>query len=327
MPQDKYTVRVSISSKRKMKLHLILAVIGISLQLVLASTCYRSERVYCVNSNQSNSSLQSSNSCQPLDNYVSKPKIYFTSNSTFLFLKGQHQHNYQLQVNNVSNLCMLSNDPETLIVCNKANVGFTFKNVTNITLVNLVFTKCGQRFRSEDNRMNIATLAFIMGTNLNLTNIVTNYSNVSGVYIININGPVTIQNSTFANAYNRKVLHYGGNSIIYNCFTRNRNPLSDMKLKVTDTKFMNNSFDRSICNQSNDQLASGLFLLVKCSRAFVEFTNVHFVNNSGCEGGNMAMIVYTKNLTKNFKKPMRISDCFFVMVILVEVEEGGYLFP
>ena len=98
--------------------------------------------------------------CRNLSYYISQPGHYFTSNTTIIFLEGQHSFDSTdlVKVNNVHNLTLkgqgqwpVAGAEETvmqstvIINCTRGRGGFIFDTGYNITIEGLTVTNCGQR--------------------------------------------------------------------------------------------------------------------------------------------------------------------------------------
>ena len=84
--------------------------------------------------------------CLTLSEYAQQPHHYLTSNTTLLLLPGDHALSVNFTVENVSEfeIHASSSSPHAVkIVCQQL-VGFTFRNISHMTLHGLTFTSCGK---------------------------------------------------------------------------------------------------------------------------------------------------------------------------------------
>ena len=84
--------------------------------------------------------------CLTLSEYAQQPHHYLTSNTTLLLLAGEHVLSVNFTVENVSDFeisASLSSPHAVKIVCQQL-VGFTFRNMSHMTLHSLTFTSCGK---------------------------------------------------------------------------------------------------------------------------------------------------------------------------------------
>ena len=110
---------------------LIISVIVQALVLVRAS-----EHTYFVKPNNVSTSCQSHMSpCLTLDEYAANQSEFFTSNSTFLFLPGNHTTTTVVLLVNVSNIVLRGNDsnPESCLT----DWSIECKSVVNLVLQGL----------------------------------------------------------------------------------------------------------------------------------------------------------------------------------------------
>ena len=102
------------------------------------------ENVYCVTPTPASCSSCPHNStqCITLSEYAQEAKVYFTSNTTMLFLAGDHVLDRNITVANVARLIMhgeSSSDNIPTIVRN-GSVGFNFTNMVDFNIYSLAFT-------------------------------------------------------------------------------------------------------------------------------------------------------------------------------------------
>ena len=107
------------------------------------------ENVYCVTQTAASclSCPYNSTYCATLSEYVQKVELYFTSNTTMVFLSGDHVLGANITVANVTRLTMRgeSSDNIAAIVCN-GQVGLSFTSVIGIGIYSLAFTSCGRDY-------------------------------------------------------------------------------------------------------------------------------------------------------------------------------------
>ena len=118
--------------------------------LLISTLSYCSaENVYCVTpTDTSCSSCPHNNHCTTLSEYAKKAHLYFTSNTTMVFLPGVHVLDTNITVANVSRLTMhgesFSGNIAT-IVCN-GSVGLSFTSMVDFRIDSLAFTSCSRRY-------------------------------------------------------------------------------------------------------------------------------------------------------------------------------------
>ena len=119
--------------------------------VLLVSTLFycSAENVYCVKPTAASCpSCPYNDHCDTLSEYAQEAELYFTSNTTMVFLPGHHTLNTNITVANASNLTMRSESSSgnrTTVVCNGA-VGLSFTNMVGLKIYSLTFTSCSQKY-------------------------------------------------------------------------------------------------------------------------------------------------------------------------------------
>ena len=118
------------------------------------------EKVYCVTPTATSCSSCPHNSanCTTLSEYAQEVELYFTSNTTMVFLPGDHVLNTSITVANVASLTMRgesSSGNRATIICN-GPVGFSFTSMVEFKIQSLAFTSCN---RSSSGNDRVASLA------------------------------------------------------------------------------------------------------------------------------------------------------------------------
>ena len=99
----------------------------------------------------SEDSLCAAQPCLTLNEFVHNTTKDIKAGLILQFGPGSHILNSRLTLpNNIKKYSMSSNDNNSIIICSKLMAaGFTFKNVSMITLTNLTFIGCGNDSRSN----------------------------------------------------------------------------------------------------------------------------------------------------------------------------------
>ena len=112
------------------------------------SSC-SAENVYCVTPTATScSSCPHNNRCATLSEYAQEAELYFTSNTTMLFLPGHHVLDTNITVANVARLTMrggTSLDNRATVV-RSGSVGLSFTNMVGFKLDSLVFTSYSRNY-------------------------------------------------------------------------------------------------------------------------------------------------------------------------------------
>jgi len=121
----------------------------------LSSCC--ANNVYCVTPTLPENTSCSScphhyTQCATLSEYAQKAELYFTSNTTMVFLPGDHTLGMNITAANISKLTMCAESSSgyvARIVCN-GSVGFSFNIMGDFKIQSLTFTSCGRNFGSSN---------------------------------------------------------------------------------------------------------------------------------------------------------------------------------
>ena len=120
-----------------------------SLLITSLSCCCSAENVYCVMSTATSclSCPYLSTHCATLSEYARKAELYFTSNTTIVFLPGDHTLDANITVVNVAGLTLheeSSSSSEATVVCS-GSVGLGFTSIVDFKMYSLAFTSCNRR--------------------------------------------------------------------------------------------------------------------------------------------------------------------------------------
>ena len=137
------------------------ALLVLLLLLAVSSTAFTTTDVYYVTADDAAGHEQSCpphQICHNLSYYISQPDYYFTSDTTIIFLEGEHSFDREdlVHVSNVHNLTLkgqgqwpVAGAEETvmqstvIINCTRGRGGFYFDTSHNITVEGLTVVNCG----------------------------------------------------------------------------------------------------------------------------------------------------------------------------------------
>ena len=127
--------------------HSTLIVLLAALLFCTFSYC-SAENVYCVTPNATSCSSCPRNSthCTTLFEYAQKTELYFTSNTTMVFLTGDHTLDINITVANITRLTMCGqffSGGLPTVVCN-GSVGISFTNMVDFKMQSLAITSCSR---------------------------------------------------------------------------------------------------------------------------------------------------------------------------------------
>ena len=108
------------------------------------------ENVYCVTPTDTSCSSCPHNSthCATLSEYAQEAKLYFASNTTMMFVPGDHVLDTNITVASVARLTMhgeSSSGNTATIVCS-GSVGLSFTSMVELKIDSLAFTSCGRKY-------------------------------------------------------------------------------------------------------------------------------------------------------------------------------------
>ena len=218
--------------------------------------------------------------CHTLQYYVNNSN--FSSNSTFLFLKGSHILQGIAEIRNVTNLALIGVGPgESNIQC-EGPPGLYLKQIIhgNLTISNLMFSNCG--VESVDG---LRSGALILNTvfDLNLTNVIVENTTGYGLLEFNLLGNSFVTNSVFR--HNRATQDcIGGNTCIYysNCPKLETPTL----LTISSSQFL---FGKVSTRPCRSLCTGGLSFYIKCTNVSVNATSLTMYGNEGHYGGNLCI--------------------------------------
>ena len=110
--------------------------------LINALSYCSAENVYCVTPTASScSSCPHKTHCATLSEYAQQAKLYFTPNTTMVFLPGDHILDRSITVANVARLTMHgeSSSDKIATVVRNGSVGFSFTNMVDFNIHSLAF--------------------------------------------------------------------------------------------------------------------------------------------------------------------------------------------
>ena len=244
--------------------------------------------------------------CNDLEFYTSQADEYFKSNTTFIFISGTHQHNMtNFTIQGTYNLTLktMTREDSVTIQCSKDHhVGFVFIECLQLAIQNIAFYHCGQQFNTQHNQLFLAALAFLEGSHLTLDRVIINESIVQGLYVYGVRDFISISQSRFVGAgygYNQtnSDSYITGNSVFAEYYDENET----LHISIDSSEFLFNNNRPECANVKGnkyckcDHLASGLSIILRHSNVLVSLTHLYFTNNSGCRGGNLAIIFNTSS--------------------------------
>ena len=159
------------------------------------------ENVYCVTPTATScSSCPHSNHCATLSEYAQETELYFTSNTTMVFLPGDHVLDRTITVTNVARLTMCGEFPSDNMatVVRNGSVGFSFTNMVDFTIYFLAFTSYNYNRSWSYDSHPASTSALLLQSTQNTKLVNCSFHDNLGTALAVINTYVTlVENSKF----------------------------------------------------------------------------------------------------------------------------------
>ena len=236
--------------------------------------------------------------------------------STFYFLPGDHALREIVNItDSAQNLtlvglsngiadsydsCTDSSGPLARVCC-EGKFGFHFENVDNLTIVDLGFYNCGfTKYRA------FGAVVCSSVTNLFIHGVEIKYSKGWGLVCDNVYGRSLI-NHTYV-SHSNSTLHYTGGN--FNCiYDKSLNKTAS--LNITNSMF-SDGFNGYHVKRYHKGYGGGTHMYLKTGDVVdIYFQNVWFVNNTGEEGGNVALL-YRATQPNAWYSSVTFSHCHFI---------------
>ena len=237
------------------------------------------ENVYCVTSNATSCSSCPHNSthCTALSEYAQEAELYFTSNTTMVFLSGDHFLDADITVANVARLTMHGETGKiATVVCNTL-VGFSFTKMKEFKISSIAFTSCSSTFPAGNSNH-----ALLLQSTQYTELVNCSFRNNPGTALVVINSNVTLAGNTefIHNHCTESNSCVGGGGI---------QAVSSNLTFIGDTSFLEN-------NQVHYGDGGAIYALNHSSLSFNGTSN--FIGNSADTGGAI-YLSHNINLTFN----------------------------
>ena len=124
-----------------------LCILLVAALLTMNIHCSAAENVYCVTPTATSCSScpHNSTNCTTLSEYAQEAEMYFTTNTTMVFLQGDHVLDTNITVANVARFTMRGKSSSSNVVCN-GFVGFSFTGMVNFKIHLLAFNSCSRKY-------------------------------------------------------------------------------------------------------------------------------------------------------------------------------------
>ena len=270
--------------------------------LLISTLSYCSaENVYCVTPTATSclSCPQNSTNCTTLSEYAQEAELYFTSNTTIVFLPGDHVLNMSVTVANVTRLTMYgesSSGNRATIVCS-GSVGLCFTSMVDFKIYSLAFTSCSKRYAGIPGIPLALYRAAVYLHSTQHTELVncSFHDNIGTALVVDNTNITLVGNTEFAHNRACGNIIAGGGIIASDSnltFTGNTTFLDSSAITYGQCPFVGSTFGSSA--------------IVTTSNTVLSFNGINnFINNSGLGGGGGAIYTHAKtvlsfNGTSNF---------------------------
>ena len=215
--------------------------------------------------------------CHTLSHYITESHQYFTSNTTLVFIPGNHSLEKGLLIRDITSLAMIGNSSAFIssnIVCNTNKPeSFTFYNISEVHIHSLAFISCGSSTVGAAVSLSVIYLANISSCTFH-NNINRNYYGDIGGALAVVTSTLTLSETTFTNNIANSA--HGGSF-----YTEKSN------VTVIGSTFVNNS--------ANDGWGGGVY----GEESMVTFVSNLFKNNIASYGGGVEVYNSVVNFTED----------------------------
>ena len=283
---------------------LIIAVFLVSSQATSQET---KTNCYCIKPDNDTSSSE----CYSLSNVISNSSMVH-NDSCFCFKTGEYslKNVWKIMSNyTLSNLSLVAScvevakyKPSANVTCCDNKSGLVVKNVSGLKIMGLNFTNCGQIFSFSKVENISSSLLLIYVENLTMSGVEVHDPKGWGIYCYSLLGNSHI-NYTLISGGHAIANHSGGNLRLkyYGDYT-NKNETHNITIS-------NSNIRNGTANSRDSQAYAGgidIYLITR-NRINLSFCNVTVHNNSGYDGGNVAVTYST--LGNGWNSRIIFSNC------------------
>ena len=243
---------------------------------------FSAENVYCVTPTATScSSCHHNTHCATLSEYAQEAELYFTSNTTIVFLPGDHVLDANITVANVTRLTMRgesSSGNRATVVC-RGSVGLCFTSMVEFKMYSLDFTSCSRLLRYAFTVPDFPLIPIYAALDLQSTQctelVNCSFQSNNGTALVVNNTDITLTGSTEFK-HNRAC----GNNILGGAIIA-----FSSNLRFTgNTTFLDNSATFRHCPFGGSAFGSGA--IVTLNHTVLSFSGTtNFINNSADHGG------------------------------------------
>ena len=258
--------------------------------LLVGVFSWQQERAcYCIRpDNGSNSTCGPCYSeCYPLLHYVSDSAIT-QNDSYFCFLPGNYDLTEVWTLKSVHYLSLVApkddssqHNASAFLTCSGSHSGLTIENVFGLTIMGLSFSNCGHIFKSDS----IASSVLLMYVwDLHMSGVEIHHSHGWGMYCYSLLGNSNISHTKINGGH--YITNYSGGNLRFKY-----RGVSDGTINVAISYSTFENGAENIADRNTYAGGVDIYLLTR-NKINILFYKVEFFNNSGYDGGNVA-ISYT----------------------------------
>ena len=285
------------------------ALLVLLLLLAVSSPAFTTTDVYYATADDAAGQCPPYQICHYLSYYISQPDYYFTSDTTIIFLEGEHIFDREdlVHVSNVHNLTLkgqgqwpVAGAEETvmqstvIINCTRGRGGFYFDTSHNITVEGLTVVNCGGLVnKAVFDFSNVQNLFFLKNSIQHMTGYGLHVLNCNNVIITNC----SYYHSALCDISGSSQYQYGGGvGIVYD--TQYSNTGYTLELSHSNmTKCCSNFAAMQGIVNARD--GGGLYLVTNerfISSIKMIMSHLTLTNNTAIQGGGIAILLYGNGL-------------------------------
>ena len=236
--------------------------------------------------------------CHTLSEYVEQVGQYFISNTTFIFLPGQHVLDNSVSVGNVSNLTLLGDSSSlpqvtSKIICSQPASVILYQ-VSELYINGLAFTSCGDSLTG-------AAVMVSMATESQISNCIFQY-NTNPNDIDQGGGAIAVLDSSLTLLENTFEGNYAGSG-------------SGVSVERSAVSFVRNSFINNVARS----IGGG----VTIRNSVIDFSDNNFTRNYASDNGGAVFVSPTSTSTVNFTRNSFLDHSGGGWVVYVDFSSTG----
>ena len=236
------------------------------------------------------------------------------SDTLIVILNGTHTLNTACEFVDTVNVEIRSITESTytpVIKCSPGT-GLRFLNASMTEISNVAFVDCGLEYELHTKQLDglqneiLSALLFINGSSLTLTNVTVLNAVSAGIYIYNVVDNVTMDSCKVINASADNPAIMSGTIVAYD----NGATKASTRMVISHSTFTDSGYS-GVCTDYKKAYSSGFSLFIGNPNFTVCVISTKLINNHGCNGGNMALLLFSLVDAKQFDAMVRITTTTF----------------